>query len=303
MDRCRGDTVGCVVAVPSSLHAVVQARWFGWRVHVAPSGVRGVLAAVVCVLNVVVALVLGVVGFAAFGLIILVGFTGLLIVAFGGGASFDRLTGVGLLVASPLLFFVSLFAIAGAATLAGIAGPFAVGFHRIDLRPATAPTRVVVTGWGRRSVIKIADLTRVIVRHCPAESARPGEPELELVLRAGKRTIVCPVLDVVPLLGLPRRSDPQVLADWLGDVLRPREVPVHLQHGTFSLPTGHAWPASMAAAVWGVPETDVPVLADRLRVHTAGEPDTLMFNAYDVEACAPQARRIAVDDDPEPPSR
>jgi len=301
MDRCPGDTVGCVVEVPSSLHAVVRARWFGWRVRVAPGGVRGVLAAVVCVFNLVVTFVLSAGGLAAFGLVIPVGLTGLLSVAFGG--SIDRLTGVGLLVASPLVFFVGILVIVGAATLVGVAEPFAVGFHRIDLRPATAPTRVVVAGWGRRSAIEVADLTRVIVRHCPAESARPGEPELELVLRAGKRTVVCPVLNVVPLLGLPRRADPQVLADWLSEVLRPQEVPVHLQHGTYSLPTGHTWPASLVATVWGVPETDVPGLADRLRVHAAGEPDTLMFNADDVEACTPQARRIAVNDDPEPLSR
>lgn len=52
-----------------------------------------------------------------------------------------------------------------------------------------------------------------------------------------------------------------------------------------------------------MPETDVPVLADRLGVHAVGEPDTLMFNAYDAEVCTPQARRIAVNDDPEPLSR
>lgn len=301
MDRGRADTVGGVVEVPSSLRAVVRARWFGWRVRVAPGGVRGVLAAVVCVPNLVVALVLGTAGMVAIGLIIPVGLTGLLHVAFGEGI--ERLTGVGMLVASPLLFFLGLFAIVGAATLVGVAEPFAVGFHRIDLRPATAPTRVVVTGWGRRSVIKIADLTRVIVRHRPADSARPYEPELELVLRAGKRTVVCPVLDVVPLLGLPRRADPQVLADWLSEVLRPQEVPVHLQRCPFSLQTSHAWPVSLVASIWGVPETDVPALADRLGVHAAGEPDTLMFNAYDVEVCTPQARRIAVNDDPEPLSR
>lgn len=241
MDRGRGDTVGGVVEVPSSLRAVVRARWFGWRVRVAP----GVLAAVVCVPHLVGALVLGAAGMVAIGLIIPVGLTGLLHVAFGEGI--ERLTGVGMLVASPLLFFLGLFAIVGAATLVGVAEPFAVGFHRIDLRPATAPTRIVAAGWGRRSVIKVADLTRVIVRHRPAESARPGEPELELVLRAGKRTVVCSVLDVVPLLGLPRRADPQVLADWLGEVLRPQEVPVHLQRSTFSLQTSHAWPASLVA--------------------------------------------------------
>jgi hypothetical protein len=226
---CPVDTVGCMVEVPRSLRAVVRARRFGWRVRVAPGGVRGVLAAVVCVLNVVVAVVLGVVGLAALGLIFPVGLTGLVSLAFGGNIS--RLTGLGLLlVASPLAFIVGLFAMAGGATLADVAGSFAVGFHRIDLRPATMPTRVVVAGWGQRSVIEVADLTRVIVRHCPAESARPGEPELELVLCAGKRTIVCPVLDVVPLLGLPRRADPRLLADWLGEVLRPQEVPVCLQH-------------------------------------------------------------------------
>lgn len=277
---------GAVVRVADACRA-------GWR--------AGCAAAVVCVLDLVVDLVLGVVGFAAFGLVIPVGLTGLLSVVFGG--SIDRLTGVGLLVASPLVFFAGLLMIAGAATLVGVAGPFVVGLHRADLRPATVPTRVVVAGWGRRSVIEVVDLTRVIVRHCPAESTRPGEPELELVLRAGKRTIVCPVLDVVPVFGLLRRADPLVLADWLGEVLRSQEVPVHLQHGTFSLPTGHAWPASLAASIWGVPETDVPVLADRLRVHAAGEPDTLMFNAYDVEACTQRARRIAVDDDSEPLSR
>lgn len=211
-----------MVEVPSSLRVVVRARWFGWRVRVAPGGVRGVLAAVVCVLSLVVACVLGAVGLVAIGLVIPVGLTGLLSVVFGEGI--DRLAGVGLLVASPLLFFVGLFVVVGAATLVGAAKPFAGGFHRIDLRPAVAPTRAVVAGWGRRSVIEVVDLTRVVVR----ESARRGEPELELVLCAGKRTVVCPVLDVVPLLGPRRRTDPQALADWFGEVLRPQEVPVHL---------------------------------------------------------------------------
>jgi hypothetical protein len=48
----------------------------------------------------------------------------------------------------------------------------AVRFRRVDIRPAAAPTRIVAAGWIRRSVIEVADLTSVIVRH--------RDPELDV---------------------------------------------------------------------------------------------------------------------------
>ena len=160
-----------------------------------------------------------------------------------------------------------------AVVLAIAAKHVAVGFRRVDIWPAAAPTRIVAAGWVRRSVIEVADLTGVIVRH--------RDPDLELVLRAGATTLVCPATVGGPL----RRVEPRVLANWLADILTPSETPVCHHHATLPLPIGLMWlPANTVADLWQVPVADVPVLADRRGVHLNNGSHTTMFNAYDVEA-------------------
>lgn len=211
----------------------------------------------------------------------------------GNGALVDP----GGLIMVPMILIAGTGCGLGAHSLAVAAARFAVGFNRIDLQPATAPTRVVLTGWVRRSVVEVADLSRVIVRYRDNRMVEYDEPVLELVLRAGNTTLVCPAV-----IGPLRQVDPQALADWLGEVLGPSEVPVchHRVPSWYSI--RQAWLlADTVALIWQVPVADVPMLADCCGVHTNSEPHTRTFNAYDVEVCAERARTIAANDQHEPP--
>jgi hypothetical protein len=265
------------VEVPRSLRAVIRVRRGGWRLRIAPAGVLGL---VVAVLGMVIAVVLGLVGVAAMEAAGVVAIFWVIILFVGENLNPFALGAVFLML--PLLFLVGLWMVLGARALLVASNHIAVGFQRVDIRPAAAPTRVVAAGWVRRSVIEVADLTRVIVRH--------RDPDLELVLRTGNATLVCPAKAGGPL----RRVDPRVLADWLAEILTSSEVPVCHHHSTLAFPIGQTWlPASTVATIWQVPAADVPMLADRCGVHT-DRSHTPMFNAYDVETSAERARATAL---------
>jgi hypothetical protein len=255
------------VEVPRSLRAVVRARRAGWRLRIAHVGGLGVR-----VLMMVIAVVLVAAGVVLIEIVCAAAIFGV-IVAFVG-ENVAPLGVIAFFLMLPLLFLVGLWMVVGARALLAVARRVAAGFRRVDIQP----TRFVAAG-RVRSVVEVADLTRVIVRH--------REPEVELVLRAGATTLVCPATAAGPL----RRVDPNVLADWLAEVLTPLEIPVCGYRATLPLPVDATWlPADTVADIWQVSVADVPVLADRCGVHTAsGQP---MFNAYDVEASTERAQAI-----------
>ncbi|HEX6356679.1 hypothetical protein [Actinophytocola sp.] len=241
------------------------------------------LGPVVRVLVMVIAVVLGTMGVVVVEAVCAAAIFGVL-VAFVG-ENVNPFAVVAVLLMLPLLLLVGCWLVIGARAMAVAARR--VGFHRVDIGPGAAPTRVVAAGWGRRSVIEVADLTRVIVRH--------REPNLELVLRAGKTTLVCPATVAGPL----RRVDPRVLADWLGEVLAPSEVPVFHCTAALPFPVGDVWlPANTVAQIWRVPVAEIPTLVDRCGVHSDSGPQTPRFNAYDVEACVERAQAIAANGQP-----
>ncbi|MET0133135.1 MAG: hypothetical protein ABW215_06030 [Kibdelosporangium sp.] len=274
------------VEMPRSLRAVVRARRAGWRLRVAPANVLGVLGPVVWALVLVSAVVLATVG-------VVFGLSPIMTLLLGD----DLAEGIGGLIMLPISLMTGTACVLGARSLIRAAARFAVGFHRIDLRPATAPTRIVLTGWLHRSVVDVADISRVIVRYCESVPVSFGEPALQLVVRTGHTTLVCPALVVGPL----RSADPRMLAVWLGEVLGPLEIPVSHYRATHSLEVREAWlPADSVARVWWAPVEEVPALADHFGVYTKTEPNTRTFNVYDVEACAERARAIMSGDQHEP---
>jgi hypothetical protein len=269
---------------PRSLRAVIRARRGGWRLRIAPAGVLGlvvpVLLAVIAVVLGAAALVVMEVAIAAAIFDVIIAFVGENVNAFAVVAVFLML---------PLVFIVGWLMGIGARALAAAAKHLAFGFQRVDIRPAAAPTRIEAAGWFHRSVVEVADLTSVIVRH--------RDPELEVVLRVGNATLVCPAMAGGPL----RRVDPHVLADWLAEVLAPSEISVCHHHATLPLPIGQPWlPANTVAGIWQVPEEDVPMLADCCGVHTDSGSRSTLFNAYDVEAGVERAQAIAANDQQEP---
>jgi hypothetical protein len=184
---------------------MVRVRRRGWRLRLAPRGWLGVLGPVSCVLVSVFSL-----GLAAtiVGLFVLPLPAAIVATATGTG---DVLK-LGLLLwpvsagsAMGLTYFI------GITNAADAYDEFATRFLRVDLRPAGAPRKVVVTGWDRRSVIRIADLTGVHVRQTIAE--------LHLV-RRGKETVVCRAAT---------RVDPDALAGWLSEILAASGVPVEVR--------------------------------------------------------------------------
>jgi hypothetical protein len=89
------------------------------------------------------------------------------------------------------------------------------------------------------------------------------------------------------------------LPDWLGIVLAPAEIPVRHHDADPSFPISQAWlPASWVATRWHVPVTEVATLADRYGVHTGSGPHTGLYNAYDAETCAEQARAMTDQQEP-----
>jgi hypothetical protein len=166
----------------------------------------------------------------------------------------------------------------GAIRLGCDAWDFAVAVHRVDIRPAAAPARLVVAGWTRGPVIEIADLSWVMVRR--------NRLRLELVLCVGDdRTVVCraPVRG-----GPPRWLDPRLLADWLGQTLAFAEIPVAYYHSTLDPDLARAgWlGAPIVARIWQVAAEDVPEVAGRYGVRTTRDKGEPRFAVDDVEWCA-----------------
>jgi hypothetical protein len=272
------------VAVPSSLRAVVRARRAGWRVCLAPGGAPGLLAPVAWSLVMVLAVVLGAVGlavaawpFVAFVLDV---------------AARDANDAVGAGFAMFLMPFIGGGIGYGAVRLGRAAWRFAVAAHRVDIRPAAVPAQIVVAGWVRGPVIEIADLSWVLVRE------RQSGPEL--VLCTGDRTVVCPATVRSPLL----RVNPRLLADWLGQALAPAEVPVAYYNSALDPALARdGWlEAPVVARIWQVPAQDVPAVAARYEVRTAGEHGEPRFATDDVEWCAQWAGTMSAAQHNEPPS-
>lgn len=272
------------VAVPSSLRAVVRARRAGWRVCLAPGGASALLAPVAWFLVMVLVVLLGAVGLAV---------AATPFVTFVRAvAARDASDAFGALMDMILLLFIGGAIGYRAVRLGCAAWSFAVAAHRVDIRPAAVPARVVVAGWVRGPVIDIADLSWVLVRQ------RQSGPEL--VLCTGDRTVVCPATVRGPL----RRVDPRLLADWLGQALAPAEVPVGHYHSDLDPDLArHGWLRAQAVArIWPVPAPDVPAVAARYEVRTAGEHGEPRFAADDVEWCAQWAGTMAAARPDEPPS-
>lgn len=272
------------VAVPRSLRAVVRVRRAGWRVCLAPGGAVGLFAPVAWSLVMVLVVVLGAVGLAVAAWPFVTFVRSL--------AARDASDAFGALMMTIIMPCVGGAIGYGAVCLGRGAWRFAVAVHRIDIRPAAVPARVVTAGWVRGSVIEIADLRWVLVRQ------RPSGPEL--VLRAGDRTVVCPATVRSPL----RRVDPRLLADWLGQALAPAEVPVcHYHSALESALARHGWLGAPAVArIWQVPAQDVPAVAARFEVRTAREQGEPSFAVDDVEWCAQWAGPMSAVRHDEPPS-
>lgn len=269
------DIVGVVsTEVPRSLHAMVRVRRTGWRLRVARGDRFGILSPLVWVVVTILCGVLGVAGVPA---------AVATVVTMLSAAFSDQ---VHPLVAAALALSTPFVAIAGFYWLvlwfaaAAETGQLSVGFRRLRIR-LTEPARIVVTGWPRRSAVRITDLDRAFVSQ--------RQSELTLILRAGSRTILCPAL----LTGRLRQVEPVELASWLASALNPFDVPVRHYLAVGPPPAEHAWPADKVAVFWDVPVEDVPHLADRCGVHTHETGLSWRYNAYDVESSLDQAREIA----------
>jgi hypothetical protein len=272
------------VAVPSSLRAVVRARRAGWRVCLAPGGVRGLLAPVAWSLVMVLAVVLGAVGLA----VAAAPFVAFVMDVAARDAS-DAVGAAFVMIVMPIMGGLIGY---GAVRLGRPAWGFAVAAHRVDIRPAAVPAQIVVAGWVRGPVIEIADLSWVLVRE--------RQSGLELVLCTGDRTVVCPATVRSPLL----RVNPQLLAGWLGQALAPAEVPVaHYNSVLDPALARDGWlEAPDVARIWQVPAQDVPAVAARYEVRTAGKHGEPRFATDDVEWCAQWAGTMsaAQHDEPSP---
>jgi hypothetical protein len=253
---------------PEPLRAAVRARRAEWRFRVAPGGCLGPLGPVACVLAMVLLGTISAAGFVLMPGVGVVAFVGLIAV-FTGDLNF--LLALGIALTLPPIFFAGMVMTFAGAGYAFSLGYHAVGYHQVHIRP---DARLVVSGWVRRSMVDPTDLNRMLVRG--------NKKQMTLVLRAGARTVVCEVQPGAPLL----RVDPTALTDWLHTVLA---VPAHHYEPHTPLPPPNGtWPADTVAAIWDVPPENVPAVADRLGVHASGD----MFNAYDVEVHAAQARTI-----------
>lgn len=263
--------VGSVsVDVPQSLQGVVLAHAGGWRLRVGLDGVWSVLGRVFWVLVMVIAVGMVVGGLAVGGMILLL-----------PDPSGPRETAIVLTVV--LTGPLGLFCVYWAVRLAVVAVRSAVAFCRVDLGPAAAPTRIVFSGWMHRSVVEVAGVNRVMVRERASR--------LDLVLRTVDGTVVCKINPAAAV-------DPQALAGWLSEVLAPVAVPVRYCDATWDLydvsGSGPLQPF-VVARLWEVPERDVVTLATRCEVRTTVVGGCPMFDAYDVEWSAEQARVIAGD--------
>ena len=240
--------------VPPELCAAVRAQRGGWRLRNAPGCGWSLLGWVV---TLAVAAVLQVV---SLGVMLLP-------------------AAVGSRLSNPLVLIpVALLALAvgsginiGGLKLGYAALRFPFRFHRLDLRLDDTPPRIVATGWARRSVIRFADLTGVFLRQY--------DSSVDLVLRAGNRTVVCPAT----VVGALYHADPQVLAGWLGEVLARWEVPVRHYRGWLMTVQPGWFTAAEAARLLSVPVDDLYRLADRHGIHANTELDPSLLDAYAVE--------------------
>ena len=254
------------VQVPQALRSAVRARPDGWRLRNVPGGV--------------------------WGLLLPVGWASVLVISAALQAVFLILVVLSQVPARHSLLFHVLavlpaFVIGAPAAVGGVklgwaALRFPIGFHRLDFQLEVSPPRVVAAGLVRRSALRIADLTRVLVRQCDYNE------RLELVLRTRNWTIVCPATVVSPLF----RADPKVLASWLGEVLAPWNVPVVHYHGVFrrQVVRDNWLYVGTVARLWGVPVDDVWRLADRYEIPTCND---VFLDAYAVEEYAGRARGSA----------
>lgn len=131
------------------------------------------LGPVVRILVKVIAVALGAVGLAIMAAVTEVGLLGLMVAAADNLTPFEVVAFVAFFLMLPLPFVAGWKMVVGTRALAVAARRVGVGFQWIDIQPALMPTRFVAGGRVDRSVIEVADLTSVIVRHY--------EPELELV--------------------------------------------------------------------------------------------------------------------------
>jgi hypothetical protein len=151
----------------------------------------------------------------------------------------------------------------------------------MELRPAAAPTRIVLRLWCRRRVVPVAELTEVVVR----ERRRYGRPtRIEVDLVTGDRTEKC----AQGMLGGPLRwVDSRALAGWLSELLCQAGVPVRHE---FVVTEGRIarkwWPAERVAEAWDVPIDEVPDLATRCEIHTADLSGAPVYSALEVEQWA-----------------
>jgi hypothetical protein len=249
--------------MPRSLHRAVRARRASWRLRNAPGGLFAALAPAAWAIVLTFTLVTQAAVTAAFP------------VAVGTTMGFVRPLPVQIVLCVVWFALWATIGVSATTNLGAVVGAvirFAVAYHRIDLRPAV-PTRIVATGWIRRSVVHVTDLTEVIVRE--------HDQKLEVVLRTRDRTIVCEATSLSPL----SEVDPPTLAAWLDDILEPSRVRVRHYHGTLdsSLVRQNWLPTHMVARIWQVPMADVPTLATRYEVRTTRAGDTSLFDAYDID--------------------
>jgi hypothetical protein len=149
----------------------------------------------------------------------------------------------------------------------------------LELRPASTPTRIVLRLWCRRRVVRVTDLTEVVVR----EHRRYGRrTRIEVTLVIGARTERC---SQGMLSGPLRWVDSLALAGWLSELLA--GVPVrHEFVVTDRQLVERWWPAQRVAESWAVPLDQVPDLATRCEIRTADRAGTPVYSALEVEQWA-----------------
>jgi hypothetical protein len=263
------------VGAPQDLRPAVRRRRDGWRLRITPGGVWSPLVVVVWVVALVLAAALQLVMLAA------------LFVLVGVGETHHQLAFV--LVGVPALGLGAL-ATAGGLKLGYAALAFVFRIQRLDFRLDAHPPRIVASGWLRRSVLLAPTLTGVLLREY--------DSHMEVVLRAGKRTIMCrsTVISPLDLVDLP------TLAGWLGEILTPWEVPVRHYRGRWDWTVIEAgWmPAGQVARLWSVSPDDVRRLADRYDIPVVIQHGQPLFDAYAVDEYTEQARQVTDLHGPEP---
>jgi hypothetical protein len=243
--------------VPDALRRAVSARRAGWRVPLAPA------------MSELVAYCAGAV-----------------VVVWALLAPMAFIFWVGtMLFAEPLLSTIGAVVVGHAVFALAIGLPVGVTLNLsssirwMELRPAAAPTRIVLRLWCRRRVVPVADLTEVVVR----ERRRYGRPtRIEVTLVAGERTVQCSQ----GMLGGPLRwVDSLALTGWLSELLA--GVPVrHEFVVTERQVVERWWSAQRVAESWAVPVDQVPDLATRCEIRTTDRAGAPVYSAVEVEQWA-----------------